>query len=154
MTFDPTSIKVTRVTLPKDHCVQYHGNTSMNVDTALDQFVKLTTYIYINAHTTYTHLHKYTEWVITQSFSELSSSNTKKNEFLISTHIKEATQIYWFEENGGDEPKFLFRCVLLFNRYTDDWWNRSFAVYTNSSYSQHLPLPRPDNSYIYTAITF
>ena len=33
MTFDPTSVEVTCVTLAKDHCVQVHENTSKYVDT-------------------------------------------------------------------------------------------------------------------------
>ena len=33
MTFDPTSVEVTCVTLPKDHCIQVHENTSKYVDT-------------------------------------------------------------------------------------------------------------------------
>ena len=33
MTFDPISVEVTCVTLPKDHCVQVHENTSKYVDT-------------------------------------------------------------------------------------------------------------------------
>ena len=40
MTFDPTSVEATGVILPKDHCVQVHGNTSMYVDTVIN-FVKL-----------------------------------------------------------------------------------------------------------------
>ena len=33
MTFDPTYIDVSRVTLNKDHCVQLPGNTTKYVDT-------------------------------------------------------------------------------------------------------------------------
>ena len=33
MTFDPISVEVTCVTLPTDHCVQSHDNTSKYVDT-------------------------------------------------------------------------------------------------------------------------
>ena len=36
MTFDPTSVEVTCVTLPKDHCVQVPWNTSMYVDTVIN----------------------------------------------------------------------------------------------------------------------
>ena len=61
MTFDPTSVEVTCVTLPKDHCVQVPWKY-INVCGYSDQFCKIPhTYI----HTTYI---LRTEWVITVSF--------------------------------------------------------------------------------------
>ena len=60
MTFDPMSVEVTCVTLPKDHCVQVPWQY-INVCGYSDQFCKLPhTYTYI--HTTYI---LRTEWVIT-----------------------------------------------------------------------------------------
>ena len=61
MTFDPTSVEVTCVTLPKDHCVQVPWEY-INVCGYSDQFCKI-------PHTTYHELRTYcglrTEWVIT-----------------------------------------------------------------------------------------
>ena len=53
MTFDPKSVEVTCVTLPKDHCVKSHGNTWMYVDTVIN-FAKLphTPYYIYYIHTT------------------------------------------------------------------------------------------------------
>ena len=71
MTFDPMSVQVTYVTLPKDHCVQVPWQY-INVCGYSDQFCKI-------PHT-YIHTHTYilrTEWVITQSLTELSSGETK-----------------------------------------------------------------------------
>ena len=52
MTFDPTSVKVTCVTLPKDHCVQVPWEY-VNVCGYSDQFCKIPhTYTYY-IHTTY-----------------------------------------------------------------------------------------------------
>ena len=52
MTFDPTSVEVTCVTLPKDHCVQVPWELYINVCGYSDQFCKFTTYI---LHITYIH---------------------------------------------------------------------------------------------------
>ena len=41
MTSDIKSVEVTCVTLPKDHCVQSHENTSKYVDTVTFFFQKL-----------------------------------------------------------------------------------------------------------------
>ena len=61
MTFDPMSVEVTCVTLPKDHQVvsKSHDNTSMYVDTVIN-FVKY----HIHTHTTYIHTTYYVqnEW--------------------------------------------------------------------------------------------
>ena len=61
MTFDPTSVEVTGVTLPKDHCVQVPWEY-INVCGYSDEFCKLPhTYIHIlrtyYVHTTYYILH-------------------------------------------------------------------------------------------------
>ena len=60
MTFDPMSVEVTCVTLPKDHCVQVPWQY-INVCGYSDQFLQITTYIHIH---TYTYILR-TEWVIT-----------------------------------------------------------------------------------------
>ena len=53
MTFDPMSVEVTCVTLPKDHCVQVPWQY-INVCGYSDQFCKIPhTYTYIHTHTTY-----------------------------------------------------------------------------------------------------
>ena len=55
MTFDPTSVEVTCVTLPKDHCVQV-PREYINVCGYSDQFCKLPrTYTYYILHTYYVH---------------------------------------------------------------------------------------------------
>ena len=56
MTFDPMSVEVTCVTLPKDHCVQVPWQY-INVCGYSDQFCKIPhTYTYY-IHTTYIHTH-------------------------------------------------------------------------------------------------
>ena len=64
MTFDPMSVEVTCVTLPKDHCVQVPWQY-INVCGYSDQFCKLP--YHIHTHTTYIHTTYIlrTEWVIT-----------------------------------------------------------------------------------------
>ena len=53
MTFDPMSVEVTCVTLPKDHCVQVPWQY-INVCGYSDQFCKIPhTYTYIHTHTYY-----------------------------------------------------------------------------------------------------
>ena len=62
MTFDPMSVEVTCVTLPKDHCVQVPWQY-INVCGYSDQFCKIP-HTYIHTHTTYI-LHTYyvqNEW--------------------------------------------------------------------------------------------
>ena len=62
MTFDPMSVEVTCVTLPKDHCVQVPWQY-INVCGYSDQFCKIP-HTYIHTHTTYIHiLHVYTYYV-------------------------------------------------------------------------------------------
>ena len=53
MTFDPMSVEVTCVTLPKDHCVQVSWQY-INVCGYSDQFCKLP-HTYIHIHTYYVH---------------------------------------------------------------------------------------------------
>ena len=62
MTFDPMTVEVTCVTLPKDHCVQVPWQY-INVCGYSDQFCKIP-HTYIHTHTTYI-LHTYyvqNEW--------------------------------------------------------------------------------------------
>ena len=56
MTFDPTSVGVTCVNLPKDHCVQVPWEY-INVCRYSDQFCKN---YHIHTHTTYIHIHIHT----------------------------------------------------------------------------------------------
>ena len=80
MTFDPTSVEVTCVTLPKDHCVQVPWEY-INVCGYSDQFCKKLprTYTYIlHTYTYYIHILR-TESVITYSLSELRSGETKNH---------------------------------------------------------------------------
>ena len=63
MTFDPTSVKVTCVTLPKDHCVKFPWEY-IHLCGYSDQFCKTSTKITIYyVHTAHYGLR--TEWVIT-----------------------------------------------------------------------------------------
>ena len=73
MTFDPMSVEVTCVTLPKDHCVQVPWQY-INVCGYSDQFCKIPhtcTYTYIHTHTTY----RMSDHIVSY---ELSSGETKK----------------------------------------------------------------------------
>ena len=80
MTFDPTSVEVTGVTLPKDHCVQVPWEY-INVCGYSDEFCKLPhTYIHIlrtyYVHTTYYILH--TTYRISDHIVSLRRDKKKK----------------------------------------------------------------------------
>ena len=74
MTFDPMSVEVTCVTLPKDHCVQVPWKY-INVCGYSDQFCKLP-HTYIHIHTYYVHTTNRISDLL-QSLTELSSGETK-----------------------------------------------------------------------------
>ena len=59
MTFDPTCVEVTCVTLPKDHCVQVPWEY-INVCGYSDEFCKLP-HTYIHTHTYYVHTTYYVQ---------------------------------------------------------------------------------------------
>ena len=92
MTFDPTSVEVTCVTLPKDHCNQVPWKY-INVCGYSDQFCKI-------SHTSCI-LHSYyilrIEWVITQSLSEQSSGeHILHTTYRMSDHILS----FWRDKNN------------------------------------------------------
>ena len=62
MTFDPKSVEVTYVTLPKDHCVQVPWEY-INVSGYNDEFCKMTTYYTYYVHTTY-YTHRMSDHIV------------------------------------------------------------------------------------------
>ena len=123
MTFDPMSVEVTCVTLPKDHRVQVPWQY-INVCGYSDQFCKIPhTYTYI--HTAYYILR--TEWVITESLTELSSGETKIN--TISLNAKRKTNVKSHNhlgENCECATGFPFKSVL--ESMTTYFWPRLFKL--------------------------
>ena len=80
MTFDPTSVEVTCVTLPKDHCVQVPWEyTDVCTCRYSDQFCKN---YHIHTHTTYTHTYRISDHIVS-FWTAFRRDNYHRFKFLI-----------------------------------------------------------------------
>ena len=134
MTFDPMSVEVTCVTLPKDHCVQAksHDNSSMYVDTVIN-FAKYHIHIYYILHIyyVYTLLHYLqNEWSHT-SLTELSSGETKTGCVNLKSCVQNIGQV---EKNWVCICKF--GCVGVRNTsYMAFWLSHCFCSFCIPCYA-------------------
>ena len=125
MTFDPMSVEVTCVTLPKDHCVQVPWQYIIKVCGYSDQFCKIPhTYIHI-LYTTYIHTtYRMSDHIV----SYWTQFRRDKNLKLFSVRVKNYLSLQCCENKTKQKTKqnktknrFLPFLKSIFLRETDLW---------------------------------
>ena len=147
MIFDPMSVEVTCVTLPKDHCVQVPWQY-INVCGYSNQFCKMTTYYILR-----TYYLLCTEWVITiWSLTELNSGKTKMP---IISYVKKyfnqkSVEVQPWNPSGSNFKWLLFMnyCTLICNGRARGCCHVEFGSTCTSSVKIHSPCYCPLGYYI------
>ena len=119
MTFDPMSVEVTCVTLPKDHCVQVPWQY-INVCGYSDQFCKIPhTYTYI-LHTTYTYYIQ-NEWSHSLLLNSVQArqllNSVQARQLLNSVQARQKGKVEnwkWKEEKLKNEEKTFIYFILFY----------------------------------------